>query len=274
MQNVLFLAILIPLILIPVTTYAETDFAFKQFSNSLSDVQTTIAFGKKTLQYDEFWTPHQKYDLEFAKIKLADSEFYLADPEVKIFNDSFLITSKEDGIQIYSYLQNNQRIIRTVIFDDDIQVFEGHAKTIDTPQVTENGFAGILSKPKSRPLTELALVYKQDERNYWNDNYDLYVKIFDKSINPNPKFDDFQGIIKDATITVNIEDLNGKIIEVTGTSDFGLWHGSKSLPENIFFPGKYKVMINADYKDSKIAQESEIFLFSTAANRVASSTSQ
>ncbi len=145
-------------------------------------------------------------------------------------------------------------------------------------QTTLNESKELISKPQIesddstktplKPKKELVVAFKHDERNYWNDNYDVYVKVFDKKINPNPKFDDFKGLIKNTIVITEIVDQNGKKYTLSGKSHYGEWHGTKYFPENVSFPGKYIVNITAVYENSEQSQLSEMFLFGTASNRI------
>ena len=125
-----------------------------------------------------------------------------------------------------------------------------------------------IPKPIITQKQELITIYKQDQRNYWNENYDISVKVFDKRTNPNPNFDDFQGLIKDSNVSILLQDPRGKIYPIQMKNDYGVWSGSQYFVENLSIPGKYLVRISAQYQGLESSQNTESFLFGVTSNRV------
>lgn len=121
--------------------------------------------------------------------------------------------------------------------------------------------------------SELVLAYKQDFRNYWNEKYDITVKVFDKKLNPNPRFDDFGGIVKDPVVKVIALDQKGKVYEIPGNTKYGVWKGQFVFKENLTLPGKYQVNITATSGNLVTKTASEMFLFGLTPNRITTTNS-
>lgn len=125
-----------------------------------------------------------------------------------------------------------------------------------------------IPKPITPQKQELITLYKQDQRNYWNENYDIFVKVFDKRLNPRPNFDDFQGLIKDSNVSVLLQDPRGKTYSIQMKNDYGVWSGSQYFIENISIPGNYKARINTSYQGLESSQSTDLFLFGVVQNRI------
>jgi len=111
------------------------------------------------------------------------------------------------------------------------------------------------------PKTELIVLVEQGLRNYWKDNYNIDVRVFDKKLNPNPKFIDTLGALKDANVTVTLTPQDGGSKDVLSgqTSNIGIWNGNYLIPDNKKI-GKYLVTVDVDYKGSKTSQTLEMFI--------------
>lgn len=275
-RNTVRTYLVIPLILmvfvIPIDVLGYTDFEFKEYSMSNSGIETTVVFGKESwpdMTVFMLSSPQSTFELESAKVKMGNSEFYLSEPKLKSFADSFIVTSHNDGIQIYSYLKNNERMMRTTIFADETKTFQSVATVKDVPlpalEPTAKNFAGILPEQK-----HLTIVTKQSFRNYWNDNYLIFAKVFDTDINPKPVFDDTWGTVGNANINVTLTHFDGSVTkQISGQTDKnGYWQGSQYFPENISKSGKYFVNVLASVGNSKTTDTKEMFLFGVASNRI------
>jgi hypothetical protein len=121
-----------------------------------------------------------------------------------------------------------------------------------------------------RQKKELTMEVNHNFRNYWNENYKVFVKVFDKSINPRPNFDDYFGTLDGVQINVTLANLDGTSKYAFGgvTKNNGYWEGSQYLPENISRPGKYNVTVVATRGDDVTSKSFTMFLFGIAANRV------
>lgn len=123
---------------------------------------------------------------------------------------------------------------------------------------------------KSEPTKNLMLEVNQGLRNYWNENYKISVKVFDKSLNPKPKFDDFFGTLNNVQVNATISHSDGNpVYKLNGlTNDNGYWQGTQYFPENISKPGKYNVFVVAKQGNSTTSKNLEMFLFGVVGNRI------
>ncbi len=121
-----------------------------------------------------------------------------------------------------------------------------------------------------RQKKELTMEVNHIFRNYWNENYKVFVKVFDKSINPRPNFDDYFGTLNGIQINVTLANLDGTSKYAFGgvTKNNGYWEGSQYLPENISKPGKYNVTVVATRGDDVTSKSLTMFLIGTPSNRV------
>ncbi|TBR24636.1 MAG: hypothetical protein EPO63_03495 [Candidatus Nitrosotenuis sp.] len=214
---------------------------------------------------------------------VGTSEFSLADTPLRIYQNGFLITMPEEGWFMtgtktktgdYSVQLNEwtgKQFLKTV-FDASLQDV-----TLETPVIVPQSH--IVEKtftwkaPESK--TDLIVLVHQSFRNYWNDNYQIFVRVFDKSKNPNPQFDDHFGTVDGAQIYVTLSNptLNTKY-EISGISkNNGYWQGNQYFAENISPPGKYLVDVTAQYGGTIKKTSEEMFLFGVSANRVSAGNS-
>ncbi len=238
------------------------DFQNKEISASLAD-------GKQIhIQFTDDLYPM----IDNAYI-LGNSEFSLADTPIRIHQNGFLVTVPESGWFLtaaktktgnYS-LQLNEwtgKQFLTTKFEAELQAVKPVAAPIDIPEQTglpEKSFAW---KAPSEPKIDMIILVEQDMRNFWMDNYDIDVKVFDKKLNPNPKFLDTFGAINNATVKVTLvrEDMSTYDTISGQTSKIGLWNGDYIIPDNKKI-GKYNVYVQVDYKESSAEQSLEMFIF-------------
>jgi hypothetical protein len=121
-------------------------------------------------------------------------------------------------------------------------------------------------KKESITKPELAMLIKQDFRNYWNRNYDIFVKVFDKKINPNPAFDQSLGTVTGAMVNVTLTHEDGsQTKKISGITDKnGYWNGKQYFAENLSKPGRYFVNVVVHHLGGTVSQNQEIFLFGVA----------
>ena len=194
----------------------------------------------------------------------------LADVPVRSYGNDFVITMPSEGWYVFGtktkgsdYLVqlnewNGVKFLKTE-FQTSLQATPVSTPTVNQP--TEVGFAA-MGYGNAAPIPELIILVEQDLRNYWKDNYDIDVKVFDKKLNPNPKFLDTWGAIKDAKVTVTLAPQDGSSKDVLSgqTSEIGLWNGDYLIPDNKKI-GKYLVGVDAEYQGSHASQTLEMFIF-------------
>ena len=245
-----FLALLFPLILISFTLNAFADFENKDFmaKSENGEVFLSLQFGEN--QYSTFDRPIPF--LKSGSLVLGDRIIEINNASVKIMGDSFVVHS--DKILIYAkgtnfgeYLINCYVIgghklepIKLISFQQEIQkeIEENHANI------------------------ELIVLVQQDIRTFWNDTYDLAVKVFDKSINPKPQFYQSLGAIDQAKVSMVIKNSEGLEIKrfVGETNSKGFLELSYFVPQNIIPRGSYNVELSVDYKGVKNFQSFETFI--------------
>lgn len=110
---------------------------------------------------------------------------------------------------------------------------------------------------------DLVMLTKQDFRNYWNENYDIFVKVFDKKINPNPTFDQSLGTVNGAMVNVTLTHEDGsQTKKISGITDkHGYWNGKQYFVENLSKPGRYFVNAVVYHLEGTVSQNQEMFLF-------------
>jgi hypothetical protein len=110
----------------------------------------------------------------------------------------------------------------------------------------------------------MIVLVQQDFKTFWNDTYDIEIKVFDKAINPNPQFYQSLGAINQAEIDVTLKDLDGEeLTNLTGqTNSKGFWDGNYLVFQNIVVGGKYIVEVDVTYLESNNFQSFETFIIS------------
>lgn len=245
---ILFLFAII--VLIPISNSVFAELENKQIIAKSSDEEIILS-----LQFGE--NQHSRFEktiptLQSGSIVLGDRIMEINNAKVRIMgnsfvvhSDEFLIYAKGDGSEKYSmncYLIGGNKLEPLKL--NSIQ------QTIETAKLNE--------KPSN---VELIVLVQQDTRTFWNDTYDLEVKVFDKSINSNPKFYQSLGAIDQSVINVKIKNTEGiELKHFSGkTNSKGFWDMSYFVPQNIVPGGTYIVEVNVDYLDSNNFQYFETF---------------
>lgn len=273
MKFLLFLFVLVISVLTLNTAYAE--------SNSILS-GTGFAINNNNIEKISIQTSLAKQDS--GKLVLDDGSIVIGENVYQLNGADLVLTQNNKSIQLSASSENLliQFSGRLVMSLGNNLIYGVSGTTSGAKDTTFTSYVLLKqnttskpepNKPETKPVIqkskkELILTYKQDQRSYWNDNYDIYVKVFDKSANPNPKYDDFGGLLKDASVNVELLDGNGKKYLINGTSSFGVWHGSKLFIENISLPGTYKVTINASSGNVTSIQYDTMILIGTTSNRV------
>ncbi len=264
MKKILFVGMFLAILFTFSSAYGAQDLAFKTLKTD--DGSIKLVFDQNTKDVSGKTRPI----LKSATISQDNSVYELQNPQLRYYANWFSVSGYADGIYIKAKQTDSGYFIKTWNFYKDSIVKKSYNAVFEqTPSVltpiTPKPVAPISATPTK---SNLVITYKQDVTNYWNENYDIYVKVFDKSINTNPKFDDFEGLLKDAIITVSVTDKTGKLKQITGNMDAGQWHGQNYFAENISMPGTYLVTINSELANSKNSIQTEMNLIGVAANRV------
>lgn len=247
----IILSILIPLFLFPSFSYGFADIENTDIiaQSDNGEVVLTLQFGKNQNSYFDKPIP----TLQSGSLALGDRIMEIQNARVKIMGDSFVLHSEKilvyaHGSTLGDYLINCYVIGGTKL--EPIKLNLVHPQDFNEE---------IKESPSN---TELIVLIQQDIRTFWNDTYDLAVKVFDKSINPNPQFYQSFGAIDQAEITMIVKNSDGVEIQrfIGETNSKGFWDVSYFVPQNIIPGGKYIVELSVDYKGTTNFQNFETFI--------------
>lgn len=114
----------------------------------------------------------------------------------------------------------------------------------------------------------MVVLVQQDFKTFWNNNYDIEIKVFDKAINPNPQFFQSLGAIDQATVDVTLKDIEGnELTHLKGlTNSKGFWKGDYFVNQNLVSGGEYFVEVSVTYLESNNLQKFETFIVADTSN--------
>ncbi len=179
----------------------------------------------------------------------------IEDARTKIMGNSFVVHS--ENILIYAKGFGNEHYLINSYLLGSNQLNPIRLVTVPNQDVTA------VIEDDSIPLEMIVLV-QQDIKTFWNDVYDIEVKVFDKDVNPNPQFYQSLGAIDQAEIDVTLKNLDGeKLTKLTGqTNSKGFWDGDYFVFQNLVAGGTYIVEVDVTYLDSNNFQKFETFIIS------------
>ena len=193
--------------------------------------------------------------LQSGLLVVGDSIIEIEDARTKIMGNSFVVHSK--NILIYAKgLGNENYLVNSYLLGSNqlnpIRLVTVPSKDI-TPLLEDNS-----------TLLELIVLVQQDIRTFWNDTYDIEIKVFDKAINPNPQFYQSLGAINQAEVKVTLKDVDGiELTQFSGqTNSKGFWDGDYFVLQNLVSGGEYFVEVNVSYLESTNFQSFETFIIS------------
>ena len=197
--------------------------------------------------------------LQSGSLVLGDRILEIENARVKNMGDSFVVHS--DNILIYSKgLGSENYLINCYLIGGS------KLEAIKLFSVQQNDFSEEIED--NSPNIDMIVLVQQDTRTFWNDTYDLEIKVFNKSINPHPQFYQSLGAIDQADVTMIIKNSNGaELKQFTGkTNSKGFWNMSYFVPQNIVPGGTYTVELSVDYLGSKNFHSFETFIVSDTRN--------
>jgi len=251
--NRLFLLSLFLLVLIPSSVFGVPDIENKHIiaESKDGDIVLSLEFGENLISRFDRIIP----TLQSGLLVVGDSIVEIENAKTKIMGNSFVVHS--ENILIYAKGIGDENYLINSYFLGNNQLDPIRLETVPTQDTT----SGI--KDDSIPLEMIVLV-QQDIKTFWNDNYDIEIKVFDKAINPNPKFYQSLGAINQAMIDVTLKDLDGeKLTQLTGeTNSKGFWNGDFFISQNLVPGGTYLVEVDVTYLDSNNFQQFETFIVS------------
>lgn len=249
----LFLLPLFLLVLVPHSVFGVVDIENKNIIAESKDGEIILSLEFGENQYSRF----DKIipTLQSGLLVIGDSIVEIENARTKIMGNSFVVHS--ENILIYAKgLGNGDYLINSYLLGSN-QLNPIRLVTVPTQDITTE------IEDNSLPIEMIVLV-QQDIRTFWNDTYDIEIKVFDKAINSNPWFYQSLGAIVQAEVEVILKDMDGeKLTQLTGqTNSQGFWDGDYFVFQNLVSGGTYSVEVNVTYLESNNFQKFETFIIS------------
>ena len=252
-MNGLLLLLLFLLVLVPNSVFGVADIENKDIIAESQDGEIVLSLEFGENQYSRF--DRIIPTLQSGLLVVGDSIIEIEDARTKIMGNSFVVHS--ENILIYAKgLGNEQYLINSYLLGSN-QLNPIRLVTVPTQEAT----TGI--EDDTKPIEMIVLV-QQDIRTFWNETYDIAIKVFDKDVNPNPQFYQSLGAINQAEIKVTLKDIDGiELTQFSGqTNSNGFWDGDYFVFQNLVSGGTYIVEVNVTYLDSNNFQKFETFIIS------------
>jgi len=249
----IFVLSLFLLVLLPPSVFGIADLENRNIISESRDgeIVLSLEFGESLISKFDRIIPTLKSGL----LVVGDSIIEIENARAKIMGNSFVVHSENiliyaRGIGDEKYLVNSYLIGNNLL--DPIRLV-----TVPNEEIKD------VIEDNSTPLEMIVLV-QQDIKTFWNDPYNIEIKVFDKSINPNPQFYQSLGAINQADIKVTLKDIDGlELTQLTGqTNSKGFWNGDYFVVQNLVLGGKYIVKVDVTYLESNNIQSFETFIVS------------
>jgi len=198
--------------------------------------------------------------LQSSSLVIGDRIVEIENAKTKIMGNSFVVHS--ENILIYAKgLGNNKFLINSYLLGGN----QLDPIKLTTIPIQPNISSGIMNDPKPK---EMIVLVQQDIKTFWNGNYDIEIKVFDRTINSKPQFFQSFGAINQATVDVTLKDIEGnELTHLTGqTNSNGFWEGDYFVRQNLVSGGKYLVEVNVTYLNSNNVQKFETFIVADTSN--------
>jgi hypothetical protein len=249
----IFLLPLFLLVLIPPSVFGVADLENKDIiaESENGEIILSLEFGESIISRFDKIIP----TLQSGLLVVGDSIIEIEDARIKIMGNSFVVHS--ENILIYAKgLGNENYLINSYLLGSN-QLDPIRLVTVPSEDVTP------LLENNSTSL-ELIVLVQQDIKTFWNDTYDIEIKVFDKAINPNPQFYQSLGAINQAEVKVTLKDVDGiELTQFSGqTNSKGFWDGDYFVLQNLVSGGEYFVEVNVTYLESTNFQSFETFIIS------------
>jgi len=250
--NSYFLFSLLLLILVPQSVFGIADLENKNIIAESGDGQIILSLEFGENQYSRFDriipTLHSGF------LVVGESILEIVDARTKIMGNSFVVHS-EDFLIYAKGLENGHYLVNSYLLGSN---------QLDPIKLASVGDE-IKPQIKNDLLsTELIVLIQQDIKTFWNDTYDIEIKVFDKVINPNPQFYQSLGAVNQAEVIVTLKDTEGnELTQISGhTNSKGFWDGDYFVYQNLIPGGTYLVEVNVTYLESNNFQILETFIVS------------
>jgi len=249
----LFLLPLFLLVLVPHSVFGVADIENKNIIAESKDGEIVLSLEFGENQYSRF----DKIIpiLQSGLLVIGDRIVEIENARIKIMGNSFVVHS--ENILIYAKgIENEHYLINSYLLGSN-QLNPIRLVTLPTQEVTTE------IEDNSLPV-ELIVLVQQDFRTFWNDSYNIEIKVFDKAINSNPQFYQSLGAIDQAEIKVILKNIDGEeLTKLRGqTNSQGFWDGDYFVQQNLISGGTYIVEVNVTYLDSNNFQKFETSIVS------------
>ena len=200
-----------------------------------------------------------------------------------IEDDSEILNSGVIFTQAYDYQISNEFSIKNIITEKLFKIsgtttdghpfyayhrmVDGEVKIIGKVIVNGNLIPIIQKEETTQLLLEesskdLALVVKHPFLTYPGDSYQIIVKVFDKSVNSSPSYNDVAGILPEIKVHVDITHENGTPYkELEGlTNENGIFSDSFFVLSYEAQPGKYIINVKAEDGENMVTETLSTFI--------------
>ena len=260
---------ILPLLLIPllVPMAWATPLEGQQLIGESSGVSVDIKFGQDDIHVFSNGKERITPTLESVTMNFFGDSIDLSDSDLRISNtgNHFRISNVELGIIMYGHFREATDTYTINVYLTGADGFQKYPvttafhlpddKVVET-EVEEN--EPFEEKPLYIP--ELDFLIEHDFRTYWQDSFDVYVKAFDINKNSDPSFDDFNGAIHDADVTVIVSHDDEKVVTMQGKTNNGYWDGSYYFVENTWPGGEYIVDVIVNNLGESVSKTVTMFV--------------
>jgi len=146
------------------------------------------------------------------------------------------ITTTGEAYYLFQKMVDDEIIVKGKILVNGVFIPIKYREKIFEPEIP------------AEPETKLIISTKLPQYTYARYPFAISVKVFDAEKNPQPKFEQREGVLKNVFVNVTITNQFDKFVtSFSGITDStGLFRGSYVVRENIDIPGKYNVNVTID----------------------------
>jgi len=236
------------------------------FATSLENIELNARSGIITLDIkfgqDEIKTGLfrivETAQLESIHLLFYGDEITISEPEVKVVNNHFRISSIPEGIIMYGH-----KNMDTENYDINLYLPSKNGLTkfpvTTTFQFPEDLVAETKPAKQDQYIPVLKITSTHDFRTYWNENFNFDVQTFDGRINTEPKSHEFEGRLNGVDITTIISLGDETIATFKGITENGNWDGEHYISYPTA-PGEYNVDVLASYGNQTVTTSFTMFV--------------
>ena len=252
-MNLLIVFSLVLVVLIPPAAFAVADIENQTVvaQSKGGEIVLSLEFGENQISRFNKLIPN----FQSGSLIVGDSIIEILDARAKFMGNSFVVHSEDILIYAKSIGDKGFRINSYLLGGDQLEAIKLTSVFMEKE---------IIIPENDSPKIETIVLVQQDIRTFWNDNYDIEIKVFDKAINPKPQFYQSFGSIENANIQVTLKDNEGNLLtQFTGqTNSRGFWEGDYFVLQNLVKGGTYVVEVNVNHLDSNNFQQLQTIIVS------------